>query len=139
MNKTLAEVNLSWNAIREPNLLKCPNTQLKKLNLTGNPLPYYEFDEFLNVDFYRNLTHLILNHIPFTGETPALQTFIEKSPFLKSLEMVNCQISKETFLNIAYGLEINHIMWALNLSKNKFPVKGVDEIFGHSLSKSKIR
>ena len=33
----------------------------------------------------------------------------------------------------------NRGMKVLNLSKNKFPVKGVDEIFGHSLSKSKIR
>ena len=53
--------------------------------------------------------------------------------------MVNCQISKETFINIAYGLEVNHVMTSLNLSKNKFPLKGVDETLGHSLSKSKIK
>lgn len=53
--------------------------------------------------------------------------------------MINCQISRNSFLNIAYGLELNHTLKVLNLSKNKFPIKGVDEMLAHAFSKSKLR
>lgn len=76
MNKVISEVNLSYNSISDPELLRCPNTELKKLNITGNPIPYYLFEDFLTVDHYRNLTHLVLNDIPFIGEAQFIQTFI---------------------------------------------------------------
>ena len=104
MNKTIDDVNLSFNGISSVNPLKMANTSLRKLNLTGNPIPYYSFEKFLTLDNYRNLTYLIMNDIPFLGEASFLQAFLERSIYLENLEMINCEISKTTFINIAYGL-----------------------------------
>lgn len=52
--------------------------------------------------------------------------------------MINCEISKPAFLNLAYGLENNHYLKILNISKNKFPIKGVDDALAYSFARSKL-
>lgn len=44
MVRNLAELNLSWNSIKNPHLLKCGESALTRLDLTGNPIPCQLFE-----------------------------------------------------------------------------------------------
>ena len=41
--KNITELNLSWNGIKKPSFLRCMETSLLKLDLTGNLIPSYLF------------------------------------------------------------------------------------------------
>lgn len=67
-----------------------------------------------------------------------LQVFIEKSKSLESLSLIDCELTKTSYLNIIYGLEHNKSIKSLNLSSNKFPSIQVAENFVTSLQKSSV-
>lgn len=48
-----------------------PNTNVKRLNLTGNPISPHIFKNFLLTSNFPSLEVLILNRIPIYSEKPA--------------------------------------------------------------------
>ena len=76
MCRNLVEVDLSWNGIRRTGFLRCVEAALEKLDLTGNPIPPYLFQDSFNTNNYAHLKHLILDKIQINYEAVWLQTFI---------------------------------------------------------------
>ena len=76
MCRNIQELNLSWNGITRPIALKCNEALLLKLDLTGNPIPGYLFEEFFTTSNFPIIKDLILNKIILNIEAIWLQTYI---------------------------------------------------------------
>lgn len=130
ISPSLISLNLARNNITTPFDLPLTPCLLQSLNLSHNKIPYYHFKSFLKNIYFPNLKHLVLDHIHLTGIIYPIQQFLESSLSLSTLSLVECELSLESYLNIANGVKFNKGLRYVDLSRNRVTSVKVAESLG---------
>lgn len=135
---TLYSLNLSKNGISAPFDFPLAPLELQYLNLSYNKIPFYHFKQFLKVNYLPALKYLILDHLKINGQVYPLQNFLQQSLSITFLSVVDCDLSPESYMNIANGVKNSRVIRFIDLTRNRIASDQVAKYVSNMLQSSSL-